>query len=60
MSPKTGRPPKENPRNVSLNIRLRKDEAALIQECADKLSTTRTDVIIQGVKLVKDRIDKQK
>ena len=60
MSPKTGRPPKENPRNINLNIRLRKDEAALIQECADKLSTTRTDVIMQGVKLVKDRIAKQK
>ena len=55
MSPRTGRPPKENPRNINLNLRVTKDEADLIQECADKLETTRTEVIIEGVKLVKCR-----
>lgn len=59
MSPRTGRPPKENPRNVSLNLRITNDEAALIQECADLLGITRTDVIIQGVKLVKGKIEKK-
>lgn len=59
MSPRTGRPPKENPRNVSLNLRITKDEAALIQECADLLGITRTDVIIQGVKLVKGKLEKK-
>lgn len=54
-----GRPPKENPRNVNLNLRITKDEAILIQECADKLQKTRTDVIIEGVKLVKASIDKK-
>lgn len=44
---------------VNLNIRITKDEAALIQECADLLDTTRTDVIIQGVKLVKGKIEKK-
>lgn len=58
MSPRTGRPPKDNPRNVNLNIRVTKEEAELIQECADKLQTTRTDVIIKGVNLVKDALDK--
>ena len=57
MSPRTGRPPKENPRNVSLNLRLTKGEAALLQECADALSTTRTEVIVAGVKLVKERLE---
>ena len=59
MSPRTGRPPKENPRNINLNLRVTKDEADLIQECADKLETTRTEVIIEGVKLVKAAIDKK-
>ena len=59
MSPQMGRPPKENPRNVNLNLRITKDEAILIQECADKLQKTRTDVIIEGVKLVKASIDKK-
>jgi len=59
MSPRTGRPPKENPRNVNLNLRLTKDEAALIQECADSLKTTRTEVIIRGVKMVRAYLEKK-
>lgn len=59
MSPRTGRPPKENPRKINLNIRLTQDEATLIQECADKLQTSRTEVIVQGVKLVKEQLDKK-
>ena len=57
MSPRTGRPPKENPRNVNLNLRLTRGEADLIQECADALNTTRTEVIVAGVKLVKERLE---
>ncbi len=60
MSPRTGRPPKENPRNINLNIRISKDEAALIQECANRLEMTRTDTIIHGVKLVKSEIENKK
>lgn len=58
MSPRTGRPPKENPRNINLNIRVTKDEAALIQECADSLGITRTDAIIKGMSLLKAEIEK--
>lgn len=60
MSPRTGRPPKENSRNINLNIRISKDEALLIQECAEELKSTRTDVIIRGVKMVKSELDKKK
>lgn len=59
MSPRTGRPPIENPRNVNLNIRITKDEANLIQECADALNTTRTEVIVKGVRMVKDELEKK-
>ena len=59
MSPRTGRPPKENPRNINLNIRLTQSEADLIQECADKLNKTRTDTIMQGIDLVKSELDKK-
>ncbi len=59
MSPKTGRPHKENPRNINLNIRVTKEEAQLIQECADSLNTTRTEVIIQGVRMVKASLAKE-
>ena len=60
VSPRTGRPPKENPRNINLNIRISKDEADLIQECAEILEITRTDVIVKGVQLVKDELGKKR
>lgn len=58
MSPKTGRPPKESPRNVNLNIRITREESARIQKCADKLNTTRTDAIMKGIELVEKEIEK--
>lgn len=59
MSPRTGRPPKENPRNVNLNIRITKEEGARIQACADKLNMTRTDAIMKGIDLVEKEIGKK-
>lgn len=56
MSPRTGRPPKENPRNVNLNIRITEDESKRIQDCADKLNMTRTDTIMKGIELVEKEI----
>lgn len=58
MSP-AGRPPKENPRNINLNIRLTKEESKRIQDCADALKITRTDVIMQGIELVEKEINKK-
>lgn len=59
MSPRIGRPPKENPRNVNLNLRLTREEAAMIQDCADAMNTTRTEVIVQGVRLVRENLEKK-
>jgi len=59
MSPKTGRPPKDNPRNVNLNIRVTRAEADLIQDCADELEVTRTDVIVRGVEMVKAELEQK-
>ncbi len=58
MSPRTGRPPKDNPRKISLNIRLTEQEAKDIQECADMLNMSRTDVIVQGIYMVMAAIKK--
>lgn len=59
MSPKIGRPPKENPRNVNLNIRITNDEARRIQNCADKMSITRTDAIMKGISLVEKELEQK-
>ena len=58
MSPK-GRPT-TNKKTERLEIRLAPDELALMQECADRLGISKTDVINKGVKLVKAEIDKKK
>lgn len=59
MSPRTGRPPKENPRNVNLNIRITKEESERIQNCADKLNMTRTDTIMKGIGMVEKKIEQK-
>ena len=35
MSPRTGRPPVENPKNIKMNIRISEETAKDLQECAD-------------------------
>ena len=57
MSPK-GRPT-TNKKTERLEIRLAPNEFALMQECADKLKISKTEVINKGVKLVKAEIDKK-
>ncbi len=54
-----GRPPIENPKSVRLEIRLTEQQAETLAECAEKLHTTRTDVINKGVAMVKAELDKQ-
>jgi hypothetical protein fuD12_10862 len=60
MSPRTGRPRSDNPRDQKLNLRLRQDELDLIQECAKKLSETRVNAIMKGIYLLKSMLDKKK
>lgn len=60
MSPlKKGQKLTDNPKNVSLNLRLTKEEAGNIQYCADKLEINRTAAINLGIKKLKEEIDKK-
>ncbi len=58
MSP-AGRPKIDNPKNVRLEIRLTKDENRLLEECASKMRVTKTEVIKEGVQLVKAKLDEK-
>lgn len=58
MSPRTGRPT-SNKKTKRLEIRLAPDELDLMQECADRLGTTKTEVINKGVRLVKAELDRK-
>jgi hypothetical protein len=58
MSPRTGRPT-SNKKTERLEIRLTPEEAHDLQECADRLEISKTEVINKGVQLVKAELDKK-
>ena len=58
MNPRTGRPT-NNPRNISLNLRISQKEADMLQECAERLNTARINVIVKGIEMVKAELEKK-
>lgn len=56
VSAKIGRPKSSNPRNRGLNLRLTEAELKEIAECAKKNKKSRTDTIIEGVRLLSKTI----
>lgn len=49
----------DNPRNMRLEIRLTQSENKMLEECAKKLNTTKTKVIIKGIEMVSKIVDKK-
>lgn len=47
----------DNPRNVRLEIRLTKEENRMLEECAEKMKSTKTDIIKRGIYLVSKEIN---
>lgn len=56
VSPKMGQKIKEKPKNVRLDLRLTESQAEDLKYCADKLKTSRTDIINKGVNEVKMKL----
>lgn len=50
----------ETRKDLRLQLRLNREEMALIDECAEKTESTRTEVVMRGVKLVKRELDDKK
>lgn len=48
---KMGRPT-TNPRTGQINVRLSERELALLNECAERMGTTRANVIVRGIETV--------
>lgn len=47
-----------NPKNVRLEIRMTQEQSDMLIKCAEKLKISKTDVLMRGVQLVKDEIEK--
>lgn len=59
MTAKIGRPKSENPRNRRLEIRLTEEEFNKINTCAKFLGKTRTDTILEGIKILEVELNKK-
>lgn len=44
--------PTSSPRVVQVRIRMNEEESAMLAECANKLATTKTNVIVAGIRKV--------
>ena len=49
MSPRTGRPPKENPKNTRIQIRLDKEDIKMLDKCVEMDKSSRSEVIRKGI-----------
>lgn len=59
MSPRTGRPCKDNRKDTRIQIRLDKETLEKLDKCAEKKNTTRSDVIREGIDLVNEELKKK-
>lgn len=55
---KIGRPPVENPLSERLYLRVTPETKAVLDECAEQLNVSRSEVVRQGIYHVKDSLKK--
>lgn len=60
MSPRTGRPKSANPKSIETRIRMDKETAEALAWCAEEKGTTKSDIIREGIQLVKEQIENMK
>jgi metal-responsive CopG/Arc/MetJ family transcriptional regulator len=60
MAPTMGRPPVDNPKSERLQIRVDKGTIELLDECAERKGTNRSEIIREGIQLMKEQLDGKK
>ena len=58
MSPRTGRPKAENPKNIQIKFLADKETADDLKLCCQKLEKTKSDIIRMGIQKVKAEVEK--
>lgn len=56
-SAKMGRPT-ESPKDTMIRVRMDKETVAVLDDCAQQLNTTRSEVIRKGIRLMHETIKK--
>ena len=60
MSPRTGRPKSNNPKDIQLKIRADKQTIEDLDFCCKKTNLNRSDIIRLGIQQVKQEIEQKK
>lgn len=58
MSPRTGRPPAENPKSNPIHVRLDDKSLDILEKYCKQENIKRTEGIRQGIQLLEDKIKK--
>lgn len=58
MSPRAGRPPKDDSMKERIQIRVSPEDIKKLDEIAERLKTTRSDIVRQGIDLVFEKTKK--
>ena len=59
MSPGTGRPKAENPKNIQLKIRADKQLMNDLDFCCERMNKNRSDIVRLGIQKVKAEVEKK-
>ena len=59
MSPRTGRPKAENPKNVHFNVRLSEREGKELEAYCERNKTTKAEVARKGIQMILDKEKEQ-
>ncbi|NBI09059.1 hypothetical protein D1641_03355 [Colidextribacter sp. OB.20] len=59
VSPRTGRPPSEHPKNIQVKFLADQPTIEDLKLCSQKLGLTKSDVIRLGIQKVKEELDKK-
>ncbi len=60
MGVRTGRPQSDNPKDRRLQVRVDEKTIVMLTECAKKANISRSEVVREGIELVKEKLDGQK
>ena len=58
MSPRTGRPPTENPKDRGYRLRVSDEDLQRLDYCAEVLGLTKAEIIRQGIELTYEKARK--
>lgn len=59
MSPRTGRPPSENPKDRGYRLRMSDEDLQMLDYCVDVLGLTKAEIIRHGIQFMYEKAKKQ-